>query len=455
MTVKNPFESGKVPESHADQSIEAASHTDEDDSQTTDTSELKRSKAPRKILKNLSSLAVPVVASGIAIWIFMSDSQPGKRHEPVAAPPSEIDSHAQLNNTSVLLDSMKSEAGNTPLPAERPAGGSASGAEPSTAPRSYAQQYDPAQAEKEKLVAEAQKRREEILASPLQAQGGSFKTVDAQDGGSGVGDGPRARLNDLQAELDTMNKRRDEILRSNSPDRMLEAINKQMNAGGDTQIRRRTDEDFLQGQADASNQNSVARQQRAAASLLVNQGTVIRAVLLTGIKNDLPGRVTAQVTADVYDSVQQRYVLIPKHSKLIGTFSTQVVAGQERLLVAMNRLIRPDGSWISLGGASAADLIGQSGMEAEVNNHFLKMFGSSLVIGAASLLLPSADRTITTTAGYGASQQGGTVLGMALNDSLKALLERNRLIKPTLTVHPGDEFLFLAAQDFELSPYKP
>jgi type IV secretion system protein VirB10 len=45
---------------------------------------------------------------------------------------------------------------------------------------------------------------------------------------------------------------------------------------------------------------------------VVQAGAVISAALITGIRSDLPGQVTAQVTENVYDSPSGRYLLIPQ-----------------------------------------------------------------------------------------------------------------------------------------------
>lgn len=95
-------------------------------------------------------------------------------------------------------------------------------------------------------------------------------------------------------------------------------------------------EEFLATNAAASgNDPQLSRQMGPQTTTLVSGGHVIRSVLLTRVNSDMPGRVLARVTSDVYDSAQ-RYVVIPKGSQLIGVYSSQVVVGQERLLMAMN-----------------------------------------------------------------------------------------------------------------------
>ena len=50
-----------------------------------------------------------------------------------------------------------------------------------------------------------------------------------------------------------------------------------------------------------------------------------------------------------------QHLLIPMGSILIGRYSSDFKVGQSRVLVAMTRLILPDGKWISLAGTPATD----------------------------------------------------------------------------------------------------
>ncbi|HXU44468.1 MAG TPA: TrbI/VirB10 family protein, partial [Thermoanaerobaculia bacterium] len=65
----------------------------------------------------------------------------------------------------------------------------------------------------------------------------------------------------------------------------------------------------------------------------VRAGTLIPALLATGVNSDLPGDVLAQVERNVYDEAQRR-VLIPRGARLLGRYENQVALGQNRLLVA-------------------------------------------------------------------------------------------------------------------------
>ena len=68
-------------------------------------------------------------------------------------------------------------------------------------------------------------------------------------------------------------------------------------------------------------------------SYVVQAGNIILASLMTGIRSDLPGQITAQVTESVYDSPTGRFLLIPQGARLIGIYDSQVAFGQSRVLL--------------------------------------------------------------------------------------------------------------------------
>ena len=106
-------------------------------------------------------------------------------------------------------------------------------------------------------------------------------------------------------------------------------------------------------------------------------------------------------------------------------------------------------------GTPASDGQGVSGLSADVDNHFLKMFGASAMIGAASLLLPRQQQNITVNVGStGGTQTGGTVFATTLQQAIQQMAQRNMNIKPTGTVELGEPFTFTLARDIAMDEYK-
>jgi type IV secretory pathway VirB10-like protein len=169
---------------------------------------------------------------------------------------------------------------------------------------------------------------------------------------------------------------------------------------------------------------------QAATRLVLRQGKVIPAVLGRQINSDLPGRITAYVSSNVYDS--EGRLLIPMGAALIGKYDSGVQVGQSRLMFAFERLVLPSGYSFDLPAAAGSDLAGAAGMTGDVDNHFLKMFGTSLLIAVL------ADRAKQPASVTQVGTSGPvTAAGQVLADVSKTVLERNRVIPPTITVDQG------------------
>jgi type IV secretion system protein VirB10 len=166
---------------------------------------------------------------------------------------------------------------------------------------------------------------------------------------------------------------------------------------------------------------------------VVQAGSVIAAALITGMRSDLPGQVTAQVTENVYDSPTGRYLLIPQGSKLIGTYDSQVAFGQNRLLLVWTRLLLPNGRSIVLERQPAADPQGFIGLEDEVDQHWDRLIMGavlSTVIGIGAELGSNAnDSSIASALRQGSSN--------SLSQTGQQITQRNLNIQPTLTIRPG------------------
>lgn len=183
------------------------------------------------------------------------------------------------------------------------------------------------------------------------------------------------------------------------------------------------------------------------------QGTIIRLILERSINTDNPGEFRAKVKSDVYDSIHQSALLIPRGSVALGPYQSSILVGEARILLAGSRLILPNGKSINLMGAPASDRQGSSGVPAEIDNHFFEMFRSSFIVGAASLLLPKGDQNISISSTAQGTQTGGSILGTTLYDTIKQIASRNASIKPTGTIDLGEEFTFVLTHDVEMEKY--
>lgn len=192
--------------------------------------------------------------------------------------------------------------------------------------------------------------------------------------------------------------------------------------------------------------------------LELKTGAVIPGVMLTGINSDLPGNMIAQVSQNVFDSATGRSLLIPQGSRLYGVYDSRVVYGQERVLIAWNRIIFPDGSSISLGAMPGADMSGMAGFTDDVNNHYMRIFGSalmmSLVSGGMAYALDGVNDSTETDNGTRMTDEMTAALAQQLGQTTTTLLQRNLSIKPTLEIRPGYQFNIVVTRDVIFSePY--
>jgi type IV secretion system protein VirB10 len=185
----------------------------------------------------------------------------------------------------------------------------------------------------------------------------------------------------------------------------------------------------------------------------VKAGSVIPTVLITGINSDLPGQVVAQVRENVYDTVTGNYLLIPQGSRLLAAYDSMVAWGQQRVLVCWNRLIRPDGSSITLDCMPGADLSGYSGFSDDVDNHWWRIIGGAVV---SSFLAATAQRSQGNVTGYQPTFPQAWASGAAgsVNEAGQQLTAKNLQIQPTITIRPGFSVNVLVTKDVVIEPYR-
>ena len=182
-----------------------------------------------------------------------------------------------------------------------------------------------------------------------------------------------------------------------------------------------------------------------AAPAILQAGSVIPAALITGIRSDLPGLVTAQVTQNVYDSPTGRILLIPQGARLIGDYDADVAFGQNRVLLAWNRLILPDGRSVVLERQPAADTQGFAGLQDGTDYHWggvLKAALVSTLLGAGAELGSGDDGNLARAFRRGTQD--------SINRAGEQIVSRELNVRPTLTIRPGFPVRVLVTRDLIL-----
>lgn len=183
-------------------------------------------------------------------------------------------------------------------------------------------------------------------------------------------------------------------------------------------------------------------------------GSVIPAVLVTAINSNLPGTVTAEVRQTVYDSFHPDVVLIPQGTRLVGEYSSNVGYGQSHVLVAWDELILPNGSTVDLKRMEGVNGQGQAGLRDLVHNHYLRTFGSAILMSAlgvaAQLSQPQSSSVLQS---QNAGQTAAGAAADSINQVAAQLLERNLNVAPTLIIRPGFTFNVMVNKTMILSAY--
>ena len=181
-------------------------------------------------------------------------------------------------------------------------------------------------------------------------------------------------------------------------------------------------------------------------------GSIIPAVLVTGINSDLPGPVIGQVRESVYDTVTGNHLLIPQGSRLLATYDSMVSWGQERVLLCWNRLLLPNGDSVNLECMPASDLNGAAGLTDEVNEHWWRLLKgaaiASVLAASAQGLAGNVNGTNPTVPQMWANGAAGQV-----NQVGQQVTRRELNVQPTITVRPGFSVNVLVTKDVILPPY--
>ena len=183
----------------------------------------------------------------------------------------------------------------------------------------------------------------------------------------------------------------------------------------------------------------------------VMAGTIIPGVLVTGMNSDLPGTVIGQVSQNVYDSINGKYLLIPQGSKIVGIYDTNTAYTQTRGAVIWQRLILPNGENMVLPNLDGSDEQGYVGFKDKVRSHYARVvwssiIGGAIVAGAASL--GDSDNEENSFESQMSAQTNSNLSG-----AVNSIVNKNLNIAPTVIIRPGYKFNIVVDRDLVLKPY--
>ena len=187
----------------------------------------------------------------------------------------------------------------------------------------------------------------------------------------------------------------------------------------------------------------------AGKTYILFEGTVLESVLLNRLDGQFAGPVECLLTNSVF-SHDREHLLIPAGSKLLGEAKKVDAFGQTRLAVVFHRLIMPDGFSLNLDQFKGLNQAGDSGLRDQVNNHYLRIFGASIAVGALGAVALGGTSGPLTASGTDLMRQG---FAQGTAQSSAQILDKFLNIMPTITIREGHRVKVYLSSDLTLPDY--
>src|SRR5271166_5342480 len=217
-------------------------------------------------------------------------------------------------------------------------------------------------------------------------------------------------------------------------------------------VRKDSRELIHDGKEDARNPAAVSVPSANAAAgktYVLFEGTILETVLINRLDGGFAGPVECLLSTDVYSNDRQ-HLLIPAGSKLLGETKKVDTFGQTRLAVVFHRVLMPDGYSVSLDQFKGLNQIGDTGLRDQVNNHYLRIFGVSLAVGALGAVAEAGTGGSLNASSSDLMRQG---FAASTAQSSAQILDKFLNIMPTVTIREGHRVKVYLSGDLALPDY--
>ena len=187
----------------------------------------------------------------------------------------------------------------------------------------------------------------------------------------------------------------------------------------------------------------------AGKTYLLFEGTILETVLINRLDGSFAGPVECLLSTNVYSNDRQ-HLLIPAGSKLLGETKKVDTFGQTRLAVVFHRVLMPDGYSVSLDQFKGLNQIGDTGLRDQVNNHYLRIFGVSLAIGALGAVAEGGTAGSLNASSSDLMRQG---FAQSTAQTSAQILDKFLNIMPTVTIREGHRVKVYLSGDLALPDY--
>lgn len=197
---------------------------------------------------------------------------------------------------------------------------------------------------------------------------------------------------------------------------------------------------------------------------LVPVGTVMSAILDMEVNSDWEGRWRAMIARDIYD-INQDVVLIPKGTRVLGTSVRPKPVNEainERMALAAQWLVLPNGARIDLSRSSMLDAGGVAAIDGDVNRHFLATLGGVVAYGviggwgaAEAVKRTDSNTAVAAASVIGGGRTAGAEIALGLADIGKRVASRYLNLVPTITIEPGTPMNVFLDDEMVLRAWAP
>jgi type IV secretory pathway VirB10-like protein len=108
---------------------------------------------------------------------------------------------------------------------------------------------------------------------------------------------------------------------------------------------------------------------------------LLSCVLDVAIDSSLPGPLMCHLPGPVYSS--KGVLLMPAGTQIMGQYRTMQNNGAERLMAVSTFAHTPDGVWVPLTDEPLADGLGRSGLDGDIDHHYIARFGGAVLLDLA------------------------------------------------------------------------
>ena len=179
----------------------------------------------------------------------------------------------------------------------------------------------------------------------------------------------------------------------------------------------------------------------------ITEGTMIPGVLETAIHSDLPGLVRAINSADVY-SHDGSQLLIPKGSRLVGRYQSDIRRGQVRVFIIWTRIIRADGLSVLIN-SPGTDPLGRAGLDGDVDTHFFQIFGAAILLSVLDTGLDIGLEMARDQGSHNTNIGQGSFNNSGLDRAGEIALQDSIRIQPTIHIDQGTRISIMVARDLD------